>query len=138
MHMYPRHVDGFVKDASAVFDGDASPVHKYYSLWCACGCRSFFIRISNLRSVIARCASCQHDIVVYDLQMYPTAIKTRGEEVFAPLPADIDQPSIVYVLYEYSEPEEDVEFDQDDISWCQVFVKGDSGEIVKVFDDETC
>ncbi len=30
------------------------------------------------------------------------------------------------------------EFDRNDISWCQVFVETASGNLAKVFDDETC
>jgi hypothetical protein len=76
--------------------------------------------------------------VVYDLAMYPAASKTRGAEVFEPLARESGSASPVFVRYEYGAPEPDVEFDRNDISWCQVFIETTSGSLAKVFDDETC
>jgi hypothetical protein len=76
--------------------------------------------------------------VVYDLAVYPAASKTRGEEVFERLIRESGSDSPVFVRYEYGVPEPDMEFDRNDICWCQVFIEIGSGELAKVFDDETC
>jgi hypothetical protein len=42
----------------------------------------------------------------------------------------------VYVSCEYGQLDEDQEFDQDDITWCQVFVEK-GGQLSRIFEDET-
>lgn len=43
----------------------------------------------------------------------------------------------VYVMYEYGELDDDQQFDQNDITWCQVFIENENKQRVKVVDDET-
>jgi len=73
---------------------------------------------------------------VYDLASYPTASKGKGDEWFTELDPTKEGALPIYVSYEYGEFDDDQEFDQDDITWCQVFVEMGGG-LRKVFDDET-
>jgi hypothetical protein len=96
----------------------------------------FKLSVSNLRSVQAECAVCRNVIRVYDLALYPAASKPLGSEQYQPM--DVPKsPSLVFVAFEYGELDEDQEFDTNDITWCQIFIEDDAGELLKVFDDET-
>ena len=74
--------------------------------------------------------------MVYDLQFYPAASKSKGDEVFLEMDISKEKPVKVYVGYEHGETDDDQEFDQNDITWCQIFADNDNG-IIKVFDVET-
>ena len=86
---------------------------------------------------MAICASCQERITIYDLAFYPAAVKLEGEETFVAMDSMPVRPSQVYVCYEYGELDPDQQFDRDDICWCQIFTESQSGQLVRVFDDET-
>jgi hypothetical protein len=45
-------------------------------------------------------------------------------------------PCEMFVAYEYGQMEPGEEFNRDDISWCQVFLRA-NGSLSQVFDDET-
>jgi len=137
MHEYPEHLDNCVEDASHLFPGKVSDLHKHYQIVCHCGGSLFELFVSDKESVLAQCATCGTRIVVYDLASYPAAVKLRGEELFRPLAATENRPSRVYVRYEYGPLDADQVFDRNDITWCQVFVESVSGRLEKVFDDET-
>jgi hypothetical protein len=135
---HPAHVCGFVRDAASGFPNDASECHHYYQIVCQCGGRDFDILVSDRQSVVAVCAACGSHVLVYDLTCYPCAVKREGAESFRPSPSIPVRPTRIFVLYEYGEPEPDMEFDPNDITWCQVFAEVADGSLVKVFDDETC
>jgi hypothetical protein len=99
--------------------------------------RPLDFRASNRKSVTAICDSCRSSVRVYDLACYPAAVKLAGDDVFGPMRNLPVQPTQLFVCYEYPEPEPDVEFDRNDISWCQIFADDGSGNLVEVFNDET-
>lgn len=84
----------------------------------------------------AICERCGAAAIVYDLTFYPAATKQKGAETFSEMDATKVGALAVYVGYEYGEFDEDQEIDENDITWCQVFVELD-GELCQVFDDET-
>ena len=137
MNIYiPTHIREHVLDASELFHDQVSILHRYYQVQCSCGLDKQRLLISNLKSVVAVCPECYERIVIYDLAYYPTANKPKLEETFSPLVEQCDASSI-YVCYEYGPPEEDVPFDPNDITWCQVYIIDENDDLVKVFDDET-
>ena len=138
MKKHPCHLNCIAFDASAHFPKDASNEHQYWEIVCRCGGQKFDLRLSNRKSVLAVCAGCQSPVVIYDLAYYPAAVKTAGPESFSELPDMPIRPSRIIVHYEYGVPEPDMDFNQDDISWCQVFTESTDGMLIKVFDDETC
>lgn len=133
----PSHLQDYVLDASSSFASDASSTHFFFKLRCTCGSTRLQLTHSRQKTVHAKCLKCPIQFTVYDLANYPAAVKLSGREEFRELddPADYDA---VFVMFEYSEPECDVEFDENDITWCQIFVRRADGEISKIFDDETC
>ena len=135
--MFPTHLNGCLRDASSRFPQDASELHRYGQLVCTCGCEQFDLVAGDKRTVFASCTKCDRRITVYDLALYPAAVKISGEETFAPLRSGRDQRAI-FVMYEYGMPEPDMEADPNDITWCQILVETSTGEVDKVFDDETC
>jgi predicted RNA-binding Zn-ribbon protein involved in translation (DUF1610 family) len=137
MLVHPSHLDDCAEDASARFPDDASDVHKHVQVVCLCGCCKFRLLQSNRESVVAVCPECGQNIVVYDLALYPAAVKLPGTELFCEMESMPIRPASVFVRYEYSEPEPDVEFDRNDITWCQIFSENEAGDLVKIFDDET-
>lgn len=115
------------------YQGDNSFVYK---LKCTCNCESFMVYKDVHPSVFAKCCYCDKMITVYDLDYYPVAVKLKRE---FPLKNVNDIPTSVYVNYEYNDEflyEDDVEFDENDISWCKVFVENNN-TLVKILDDET-
>jgi hypothetical protein len=135
---HPAHLDGFTEPASDQFFEVDSATNRHFQVVCSCDSREFLLLLSNRKSVKAICAECHAIITLYDLAFYPAAVKIRGQEEFAPLNALSDWPASVFVRFEYSEPEPDVEFDRNDITWCEILVRSRVGKLVTVFDDETC
>lgn len=135
---YPEHLGDCVKNATGRFAGDVTNEHRYYQLVCSCGDIRFTLWESNRKSVLAECASCKRRTIVYDLAFYPAAVKLPGAENYARLASQKCIPSEVFVLYEYGTPEDDMDFNRNDITWCQIFVVTESGKLETVFDDETC
>lgn len=75
-------------------------------------------------------------ITVYDLQYYPSAVKLDGDGNFDKV---VENPVPVYMNYEYSDEfmfEDDVMFDENDITWAKVFI-ADNGKLRMILDDET-
>ena len=135
--MFPTHLDGCMRDASVRFPQDASELHQFVQLVCTCGGEQFDLASSDKRTVLAVCKTCEKPITVYDLALYPAAVKLSGPETFEPLCSERDQRA-VFVMYEYGVPEPDMECNPNDITWCQVLVESSTGEIDTIFDDETC
>src|SRR5689334_8447313 len=119
-NIYPEHLEGNAEDGSSRFPRDASEFHRYCQVVCQCGGRTFDLLVSDRRSVVAVCATCGSKILVYDLALYPAAVKIAGEETFGALKDGSFFPTAIFVMYEYGEPEPDVDFDRNDISWCRV------------------
>jgi ribosomal protein S27E len=136
---FPEHLEGYVQDATQEFPEDSGAFHHYYKLVCSCGSQHFQLRKSNRESIRASCQQCGHEIVVYDLSYYPAACKVAGDEHFEllTLTSGTVENHTVFLMFEYGEFDDDQDFDRNDISWCQVFLKDASGRHACVFDDET-
>lgn len=107
-----------------------------YKLKCDCGCEKFEVYQDAHPTFYARCCECMKMITVYDLEYYPTAIKLNGDYDVNKV---VEDTVYVYVNYEYDDEsmyEDDVEFDENDITWAKVFIAGNGG-LKKILDDET-
>jgi hypothetical protein len=134
----PSHIKDFVKDASHLFERNADDSHFYYQVRCACGGQLFNWRKTDKPTVSARCCSCGQVIVVYDVSLYLAATPGKGPEnaVAVRHPSGEDCLKI-FAMYEYGELDSDQTFDENDISWCQIFIEDTAGMRVKILDDET-
>src|SRR5690349_10992679 len=105
---HPLHASGFVIDASSRFPGESDRHHFYYQLVCHQDARCFRLLKGNKQTVKAICARCGNEIIVYDLSYYPAASKNPGTEQFTSIrhPSG-DESSLVYVMYEYGELDEE-------------------------------
>ena len=93
---------------------------------------------TRIPSVTARCVRCSQQITVYDVRLYPAATPSRqeGEAVLYSIGGKSEFG--VCVVYEYSELDPDQDFDQNDLSWCEVYVVDDDGIVLgRVISDET-
>lgn len=133
----PSHLRDHVEDASSTFRQETSHNHKYFKLNCGCGSTQFRLMISPQKSVRGNCLTCGNSFTIYDLAYYPAGVKLPGSEEFRELDDPANQ-AAVYVMFEYGEAEPDMEFDENDVTWCQIFVQRNEGEIEMIFDDETC
>lgn len=136
MKRCPKHIESSVVGADELIEGVIDEDADSFLLKCTCGSYAFHLFEGDKRSVVAQCLKCDSRIVVYDLVFYPSATKVKGEEIFQPFPGMDRLGDGVYLVYEYGEFDEGDEFDQNDITWCQIFVM-QAGGLKKVFDDET-
>jgi hypothetical protein len=133
----PRNLANNIIDASHRFEGETSDFHKYYQAVCTCGGELFELFESNLQTVHAVCTACSTRLAIYDLEYYPAATKLSGPETFETMNPQCTGPSRVFVQFEYGEPEPDVEFDANDVTWCAIYTETPNGDLTKVFNDET-
>lgn len=136
--LYPDHLAGIVLRAPESLVQEYGSTKSVLQLRCVCGSRLFGLFISNKRTVHAVCHQCGERAVVYDLEHYPAAIKIPGIEYFEPLKLQAVRPSPVIVVIEYPEPEPDIAFDKNDITWCTILTPDENGLMQRVFSDETC
>jgi len=136
MKYYPSHIDKENIEATDRFLEKSNTSHHYYKLICSCKGSLFYLFESDKHTIKALCHHCLNSILVYDLSKYPCALKLSGIETFAPIKETEKVPAAVYVGYEYGEIDEDQEPNENDITWCSVFIETE-GILVKVFDDET-
>lgn len=141
----PKHIfDYCVEDSK-----DSTYMHmknKYednysfaYKIKCSCGNEKFIVFEDLHPSIYCKCIKCNKNIIVYDLQYYPAAIKLNCPYERKEIRIHNETEFLLYVVYEYSnefEEKKDVEFDQDDITWAKVFIKGNSC-FEMILDDET-
>ena len=112
-----------------------------YKIVCTCGCHDFYIYIDDHPTALAECAKCKKKITLYDLALYPNAIKLSNK--FEMKKFQTDRGSDVFelcVLYEYSDEFEfsNKNFDVNDITAFSLFAFDyDTKEIISVLDDET-
>lgn len=90
-------------------------------------------------AVEVECSKCKERIIVYDLKYYPAATIISGSEKFEEFISIKDDVLFnVFVIYEYSELDENQEFNPDDISWCEIYGYGlKSKQIFTISNDET-
>ena len=135
---FPDHVRGFAVSASHRAPFQVDNWHHFYQIVCRCGSPLFQLYVSNKDSVKAQCAECNTEIVLYDLTKYPASAKLPGPEEFQQFKfKDEVNAKTVFVMYEYSMPEEDVEFNQNDITWFALWVENRDGNLELIIDDET-
>ncbi len=112
-----------------------------YEVKCTCGNEEFEVFMDNDPTVLAKCAECRKDIIVYDLKYYPAASVIEEEEILTKYVSIMnDKIFNICVIYEYSDEFEfeDEEFDCNDITWCQIYGYGiKSNQVFKIVDDET-
>ena len=107
-----------------------------YKIRCSCNCDNFIVYKDAHPSVFAKCCQCGKILTIYDLRFYPAAIKLETEY---PQEQIGDEAVNVYANYEYSDEslyEEDVSFDQNDVTWGKVFIKNEN-DLRIILDDET-
>ena len=113
--------------------------HLPYQIICKCGCEEFEIVTNPEPMVLAICSKCGETITIYNLRYYPAAslIPFNGNEIPYTSVAD-DKIFNICVVYEYPELEDDEEFDQNDITWCEVYGFGvNSKKSFQIICDET-
>lgn len=116
-------------------------IHLFIKLLVHADCHKFHVYIDEHPTALAECFKCKNKFVLYDLSLYPNAIKLseqfemkkfntiNGLDVFE-----------LCVLYEYSDEFEfsDENFDVNDITGFSLFAYDyDIGKIITIFDDET-
>lgn len=50
-----------------------------YKIVCTCGCHDLYIYIDDHPTALAECAKCKKKITLYDLALYPNAIKLSNK-----------------------------------------------------------
>lgn len=138
----PKHVSEYCYvDKSDIFYcylqekyGDASSF--VYKIKCTCDSVNFIVYQDAHPSIFAKCCCCKKNITIYDLAYYPAAVKLRKNFEIK----EVDKnPVLVYANYEYNDEflfEEDVQCDENGVTWGKVFIrKGD--KLIKILDDET-
>jgi hypothetical protein len=77
-------------------------------------------------------------ILVYDVRLYPAATPSRRAREPVSFSMGGQTHFGVCIVYEYPELDPDQEFDQNDISWCEVYAIDEQGAVVgRVISDET-
>ena len=138
----PNHVadycvlDGTDKTLNYLMKEYAGELSYVYKIKCSCKFEKFNIYEDEHPTIVAQCCNCNKRITLYELSYYPAA--TKLNENFKMKATDFKEVN-VYVNYEYSDDfmyEEDIEFNNNDITWAKAFVKkGD--QTIKILDDET-
>jgi hypothetical protein len=124
MRLYPDHLVGISRRLDAdngIFPFSCDDHAPAYQLHCSCGREELEVWKSEMPTVYARCAECHGILIAYDLRLYPAATYLERPDPFTRtvLACGCDKLQI-YAAYEYPEPEEDVPFDANDISWCHI------------------
>ena len=143
MRLYPDHLEGIasrLERDNAIFPFACDDHTPAYQLRCSCGREELEVWKSKMPTVYARCSDCHSVLIVYDLRLYPAASYLTGQPdpfTLVTLPCGCDK-LLVYASYEYPEPEEDIPFNPNDISWCIICCRCTSHQTVQeIVDDET-
>jgi len=130
----PKNDDAYLRLAQEYEDGYTF----VYKIKCICENQHFFVYKDKHPTVELKCNKCSEHISVYDLKYYPCAVKLNKEY---PLKLVSNDLYCVYVVFEYSnesEDEEDVPFDDNDITWCYIYIKNIiANEVIELINDET-
>lgn len=111
-----------------------------YEVCCSCGGIEFTVYKTSEPKVTAVCAACGRKITVYDLTEYPCAVPLGVEEEPEKVRNEGHDRFRVAVIFEYSDEFalDDNEFDENDVTWCQVYVYDTaSAQSIMIVDDET-
>ncbi|MCF0125396.1 MAG: hypothetical protein HUJ68_06525 [Clostridia bacterium] len=138
----PTHIEEFCNIVhydtifEVLYEKYADEYSYVYKVICNCNNDKFNIYKCNQPGIYAVCNKCKRKIVIYDLMQYSSAFVLKKEYEYYNMPY---KECPVYVNYEYSDEylyEDDIIFDNNDISWAKAFVVDNNG-IVKILDDET-
>ena len=83
MKKVPEHIKDFCFDISTedtVFDVLKETYGSYgelYKVKCTCNCVLFELTLDDHPTAYAKCSACQKEIILYELEFYPSAIKLR-------------------------------------------------------------
>jgi len=139
----PDHIDTYVEklpNKNKYIECSDSEYTTPYEVKCSCGCKDFTVFYNQEPRVEVQCSRCGKQIIVYDLDLYTCSQKYMPRDLGKYTSPEGDSIFRVGVVYEYSDEFslEDDEFDNNDVTWCLVFVQGiQSGKIYKIVDDET-
>ncbi len=91
--------------------------------------------------MIASCTSCGNQITLYDLIEYPCATTARDpEEALEKVTNKSNDKFNAAIIIQYSDEFafDDEGFDENDITWCQIFLYDNVNlESIMIVDDET-
>lgn len=127
----PSHIKNYVQQIigkNKFFDDDFSndEFTFAYEIVCKCGNHKFTIYKNNEPKVVACCEVCNQKITLYDLIEYPCAVVLRKEKEEMELKKVSNEGNDrfnVAVIFEYSDEFSfDDEFDENDITWCQIYL----------------
>lgn len=110
-----------------------------YKIRCSCNNTKFKVYRNEQSTVMLKCPVCKNKIVVYDLSYYPGATKIGNNIELEKIIYKEQELFDVYVLYEYDdefEQENDVEFNNNSISWCYAYILSNEG-LIQILNDET-
>lgn len=113
-----------------------------YEISCSCGNNEFVIYKNSEPKVEAFCESCGKTITLYDLIEYPGAVTVRndGEDALEKVINENNDKFNVAIIFEYSDEFafDDEEFDENEITWCQIYLYDIvSLRSIMIVDDET-
>lgn len=135
---YAKQIQGENKFFS---DGIYGEFTFAYEINCSCGGKEFVVYKNSEPKVTAFCTSCGNQIAIYDLIEYPCATTARDPEeaLEKVVNKGNDKFNIAFIL-QYSDQFDfdDQRFDENDITWCQIFLYDIVNlQSVMIVDDET-
>lgn len=141
----PSHIKKYAKQIQGenkfFSDGIYGGYTFAYEIICHCGNKEFVVYKNSEPKVIASCTSCGNRITVYDLIEYPCATTARNpEEELRKVFIDNNDNFNVAIIIQYSDQFafDDERFDENDITWCQIFLYDMVNlQSIMIVDDET-
>lgn len=141
----PDHIKEYVKPIEGknkFFEDAISSEYTFaYEVSCSCGNHEFVIYKNSEPKVTAFCEACGKTITLYDLIEYPCAVTNReNEEVLEKVTNENNDKFNVAVILEYSDEFafDDEEFDENAITWCQIYLYDTiNQQSILIVDDET-
>ena len=125
----PSHIKKYAKQIQGenkyFRDGIYGEVTFAYEISCNCGNKEFVVYKNSEPKVIAFCTSCGKQITLYDLIEYPCATTARDpEEKLEKIINKSNDKFNVAIIIQYSDQFafNDERFDENDITWCQIFL----------------
>lgn len=135
---YVEQIQGKNKFFSDNIDGQFTFA---YEISCSCGNKEFVVYKNSEPKVIASCTSCGNQITLYDLIEYPCAVVVRDtEEALEKVVNNNNDKFNVAIIIQYSDEFalDDDEFDEDAITWCQIYLYDVvNSQPIMIVDDET-
>ena len=141
----PSHIKKYAKQIQGenkyFRDGIYGEVTFAYEISCNCGNKEFVVYKNSEPKVIAFCTSCGKQITLYDLIEYPCAPTARDpEEKLEKIINKSNDKFNVAIIIQYSDQFafNDERFDENDITWCQIFLYDIVNlQSIMIVDDET-